>query len=232
MTDSSAQAGRHFQQELDELKQRLLAMGGLAEERVHAAVKALVERDPAAVQSVAEGDAPINRLHLEIDTRAFTLLALQQPMAVDLRAIVAAIRINSDLERVGDLAVNIAEASARYLLHPPVKPLIDLPRMADLAQSMLRDALDAFVRNDVALAQAVLDRDDLLDFLKNQIFRELLSYMLGNPSKIEPSLDLILISRHLERIGDHATNIAEDIIFMVSARDVRHMGAGSRPPLP
>jgi len=143
-------------------------------------------------------------------------------MAVDLRAIVSALKINSDLERVGDLAVNIAEAARRYLRHPPVKELIDIPRMGDLAQGMLRDALDAFVRHDTALAQSVLDRDDTLDSLKTQVFRELLTFMLQDQRTIEPSLDLILVSRHLERIGDHATNVAEEVIFMVSARDVRH----------
>jgi phosphate transport system protein len=143
-------------------------------------------------------------------------------MAADLRAIVAAVKINTDLERVGDLAVNIAEAGRRYTSHPPVKKLIDIPRMASIAQSMLRDALDSFVRRDVELAQHVLNEDDRLDTLKTQIFRELLTYMLQDPSTIEPALDLILVSRHLERIGDHATNIAEDVIFIVSARDVRH----------
>jgi len=161
-------------------------------------------------------------LHIEIDNRCFTLLALYQPMAADLRTIVAAVKINTDLERVGDLAVNIAEAARRYASHSPVKKLIDIPRMASIAQAMLRDALDAFVRRDLALAQAVLNEDDRLDTLKTQIFRELLTYMLQDPSTIEPALDLILISRHLERIGDHATNIAEDVIFIVSARDVRH----------
>ena len=143
-------------------------------------------------------------------------------MAADLRAVVAAVKINTDLERVGDLAVNIAEASRRYILHPPVKKLIDIPRMAEIAQVMLRDALDAYVQRDTGLAQHVLNEDDKLDALKTQIFRELLTYMLQDPSTIEPALDLILISRHLERIGDHATNVAEDVIFMVSARDVRH----------
>jgi phosphate transport system protein len=146
-------------------------------------------------------------------------------MAVDLRAIVAAVKINTDLERVGDLAINIAEAAQRYVGHPPVKKLIDIPRMAVIAQSMLRDALDAFVRRDTTLAQAVLNQDDELDALKTQIFRELLTYMLADPHTVEPALDLILISRHLERIGDHATNVAEDVIFMVSARDVRHHAA-------
>jgi phosphate transport system protein len=212
----------HFQEELQILKTRLLEMGGLAEDRVRSAVQALVERDMAAVERVLAGDMAINQLHIEIDGRCFKLLALYQPMAVDLRAIVSAVKINTDLERVGDLAVNVAEAVQRYMRHPPVKELIDIPRMAEIAQMMLRDALDAYVRRDTALAQAVLDRDDELDALKTQVFRELLTYMLQDPSTIEPSLDLILISRHLERIGDHATNVAEDVIFMVSAKDVRH----------
>jgi phosphate transport system protein len=213
---------RHFEEELDQLKTRLLAMGGLAEDRVRAAVEGLVSRDSSGIDRVIAGDAPINQLHIEIDNRCFTLLALHQPMAVDLRAIVSAVKINTDLERVGDLAVNIAEAARRYLRHPPVKQLIDIPRMATIAQTMLHDALDAFVRRDVPRARAVLHEDDALDALKTQVFRELLTYMLQDPSTIEPALDLILISRHLERIGDHATNVAEDVIFMVSARDVRH----------
>ena len=140
-------------------------------------------------------------------------------------AIVAAVKINTDLERVGDLAINIAEAARQYAGHPPVKRLIDIPRMATIAQTMLRDALDAFVRRDMVLAEAVLAADDTLDALKTQIFRELLTYMLQAPETIEPALDLILISRHLERIGDHATNVAEDVIFMVLAKDVRHHAA-------
>jgi phosphate transport system protein len=212
----------HFQEELQALKSRLLEMGGLAEERVRAAVRALVQRDTEEIEDVLAGDDPINQLHVEIDDRCFKLLALYQPMAVDLRAIMSAIKINTDLERVGDLAVNIAESARRYLQHPPVKPLIDIPRMATIAQGMLRDALDTYVRRDTALAESVLHRDDDLDALKTQVFRELLTYMLQDPGTIEPSLNLILISRHLERIGDHATNIAEDVIFMVSARDVRH----------
>ena len=215
----------HFQEELEQLKMRLLEMGGLAEERVRSAIRALVERDDERVDHVLLGDQPINELHIEVDGRCFKLLALHQPMATDLRAIVAAVKINTDLERVGDLAINIAEAARQYSIHPPVKKLIDIPRMATIAQRMLRDALDAFVRRDTALAQAVLNEDDALDALKTQIFRELLTYMLQDPGTIEPALDLILISRHLERIGDHATNVAEDVIFMVSAKDVRHHAA-------
>ncbi len=226
MPDSGERVVPHFQEQLEMLKERLLVMGGLAEERVRAVVEALVDRDVDMVDQVQMGDEPINKLHIEIDNRCFKLLALHQPMAADLRAIVAGVKINTDLERVGDLAVNIAEAVRRYLLHPPVKQLIDIPRMADIAQRMLRDALDSFVRRDVALAEAVLNEDDKLDALKTQVFRELLTYMLQDPGTIEPGLDLILISRHLERIGDHATNIAEDVIFMVSARDVRHHPPG------
>jgi phosphate transport system protein len=213
---------RHFQDELDELKARLLEMGGLAEDRLRSALRGLVERDQALLDLVLVGDGAINQLHIEIDDRCFKLLALHQPMAVDLRSIVAAVKINTDLERVGDLAVNIAEAARRYLRHAPVKPLVDIPRMAEIAQDMLRDALDAFVRRDTHLAQAVLQKDDDLDALKTQVFRELLTNMVQDARTIEPALDLILVSRHLERIGDHATNVAEDVIFMVLARDVRH----------
>jgi phosphate transport system protein len=212
----------HFQEELELLKTRLLEMGGLAEDRVRMAVRALVDRDMAALETVLVSDEAINRLHIEIDDRCLKLLALHQPVAVDLRAIVSAVKINTDLERVGDLAINIAEAALRYLQHAPVKELIDIPRMAALAQGMLRDALDAFVSRDQTLARQVLDRDDELDALKTQVFRSLLDHMTTDPDAIQPALDLVLISRHLERIGDHATNVAEDVIFMVSARDVRH----------
>jgi phosphate transport system protein len=217
----------HFREELEALQGRLLEMGGLAEERVRAAIQGLVTRDPALFEKVLLGDEPINQLHIEVDNRCFRLLALHQPMATDLRAIVAAVKINTDLERVGDLAVNIAEAGTRYISHPPVKKLIDIPQMGDIAQSMLRDALDAFVRRDTRLAHQVLNEDDRLDALKTQVFRDLLTYMLKDQGTVEPALDLILVSRHLERIGDHATNVAEDVIFMVSALDVRH-----HPPTP
>ena len=218
---------RHFQDELDSLKQRVLAMGGLAEERVRESVRGLMDRDSAALDAVLTGDQPINDLHIELDDRCFKLLALHQPMAADLRVIVAAVKINTDLERVGDLAVNIAEAARRYVSHPPVKQLIDIPEMGEIAQGMLRDALDAYVRRDTGLAQQVLNEDDRLDGLKTHVFRELLNIMLHDGATVEPSIDLILVSRHLERIGDHATNVAEDVIFMVSALDVRH-----HPPTP
>jgi len=212
------------QEHLAALKERLLVMGGLAEEQVRVVTAALVEREPALATRVQSGDQTINDLHIEIDQRCVRLLALHQPVAVDLRAVIAAVKINTDLERVGDLAVNVAEAVTRYLRHTPLRPIAHIPRMADLAQRMLRDALDAYVRHEVALAQHVLDTDDIVDALKSQVSVDLIPVMRGAPDTIEPSLDLILIARHLERIADHATNIAEDVIFMVSARDVRHHG--------
>lgn len=225
-SDASEHIFRRYEEQLAQLRERLLAMGGFAEQRVRTAIEALVSRDPDMAVSVVTGDEPLNLLHKEIDDHCFKLLALRQPMAVDLRAILAAVKINTDLERIGDLAVNIGEAVGRYLTHPPVKPLVDIPRMAGLAEAMLRDALDAFLKRDAALAQSVLERDNELDQLKEQVFRDLLACMLANQDTVEPSLDLILISRHLERIGDHATNIAEDVIFVVLARDVRHHAAG------
>jgi phosphate transport system protein len=216
---------RHFSEELDELKERLLTMGALARERLQMAIRGLVQRDGGLIDYVIGGDEAVNKFHVEIDDRCLKLLALHQPVAVDLRVIMAAVKINSDLERVGDLAVNIGDATKRYLSHPPVKPLLDLPRMGDIALKMLGEALDSFVTGDAKLAQSVLAQDDVLDGLKNQVFRELLTYMLGDPSMIAAGIDLILISRHLERVGDHATNIAEDVIFIVEARDVRHPSA-------
>jgi phosphate transport system protein len=212
----------HLQEELAALNERLLAMGGLAEDAVRLSIVGLAARDSAALTRVLTGDTQINQLHIDIDTRCFTLLALHHPLAADLRLVLAAVKINSELERVGDLAVNIAGAALRYIAAPPVKPLIDLPRMSELAQTMLRESLDAYVRRDVALAARVCERDDQLDELKTTVFRDTLVHMLADPTCIEAALQLVLISRHLERIGDHATNIAEDAIFMVSARDIRH----------
>jgi phosphate transport system protein len=212
----------HFETELQVLKQRLLKMGALVEERVHQAVTALMERRLDVAESIATGDREVNELQIEIDDRCLKLLALQQPMAVDLRLITAAIKINADLERIGDQAVNIAENVVKILPHPPLKPLIDIPRMAQITEGMTRDSLDSFVKKDVTLARSVLKRDDEVDALKDQVFRVLLTYMMADPGTIERALALILISRNLERIADHATNIAEDVIFLVEAKDVRH----------
>jgi phosphate transport system protein len=213
---------RHFQDELQQLKNRLLTMGGLVEERVHSAIVGLIERRAGTAERIVAGDREINELQIEIDECCLKLLALQQPLAVDLRLIAAAMKINTDLERIGDQAVNIAQNTLRLIEKPPLKPLIDIPRMAAVAEAMIRDSLDAFVRRDAALARKVLTRDDEVDAMKDHIFRVLLTYMMADPGTIERALALILVSRNLERIADHATNIAEDVIFMVEARDVRH----------
>jgi phosphate transport system protein len=212
----------HVAEELDELKQQLLLMGARAQECLLEALRGLVERDHARLAEVRAGDERINQLQLDIDHRCFTILALQQPVAVDLRAVVSVLRITDDLERVGDLAADISEAAQSYQTHPPVKPLIDLPRMGQLALQMLHDALDAFVTRDAGLAQRVLAQDDWVDALREQVFRELLTFMLGTSRTIAPSIDLMLIASHLERVADHATNIAEDVVFVVEARDIRH----------
>jgi phosphate transport system protein len=212
----------HFEQDLQALKNRLLNMGAMVEERVHQAVQALMARDLDAVERIIHGDQEVNDLQIEIDDRCLKLLALQQPMASDLRLITAAMKINADLERIGDQAVNIAEQALKILSLPPLKPLIDLPRMAEMAERMTRESLDAFVRRDAALARSILRRDDEVDQLKDQVFRVLLTYMMADPGTIERALSLILVSRHLERIADHATNVAEDVIFVVEAKDVRH----------
>ena len=212
----------HFESEMQSLKSQLLTMGGLVENRIHRAVDSLIHRNDAEAQKVIESDVEINDLQIEVDERCLKLLATQTPVAGDLRFIAAAMKINSDLERMGDQAVNIAENTMKCLDKPPLKPFIDLPRMAALAQEMTRDALDAFVRRDAELARDVLRRDDEVDDLKDQVFRELLTYMMADPGTIERALSLILISRNLERVADHATNIAEDVIFLVEAKYVRH----------
>jgi phosphate transport system protein len=212
----------HFEEDLQALKQRLLTMGALVEERAHSAIGALIHRRVDEAELIVKSDKEVNDLQMEIDDRCLKLLALQQPMATDLRLITSAMKINADLERIGDQAVNIAENTIKLLPQPPLKPLIDIPRMAEIAEKMTRDALDAFVRKDAELARSVLGRDDEVDQLKDQVFRELLTYMMADPGTIQRALALILISRNVERIADHATNIAEDVIFLVEAKDVRH----------
>jgi phosphate transport system protein len=212
----------HFEEGLRTLKTRLLAMAAMAEERVQLAIQALVERRLELAQRVIAGDAEINELQIEIDERCVKILALMSPRATDLRIIASAMKINADLERIGDQAVNIAEHALVLVRLPQLKPLIDIPRMANMAAAMMRDSLDSFSRRDTALARRVLAQDDDVDSLKEQLFRELLTYMLEDPTTIERALALLLVSRCLERIADHATNIAEDTIYVVEARDVRH----------
>jgi len=213
---------RHFVHDLDELKERLLWMGGLAERAVHQAMEAVLEAQEEPAQRVLAEENAINELQIEIDDRVMHLLALQQLMAADLRLVLAVSRINNDLERIGDQAVNISEAALRIVRHPQVKPYVDLPRMSELAEEMVRDSLNAVVRRDVELARSVLTRDDQVDRLRDQIFRELLTYMMGDSSVVFPAFELILVAKNLERVGDHATNIAEDVIYMVEGHDIRH----------
>ena len=216
---------RHFEQELEELKQRLLWMAGLAEKSVHKAVQALFEKKEELANEVIEEENAINEMQIEIDERVISLLALQQPMAVDLRFILSVSRSNNDLERIGDQAVNIAQGVLRILRHPQVKPYVDLPRMSSLVEGMVHDSLNAVVHRDAELARSVLVRDDEVDHVRDQIFRELLTYMMENSAVIFPAFELVLVAKNLERIGDHATNIAEDVIYMVAGRDVRHLAA-------
>jgi phosphate transport system protein len=220
---------RHFESDLRNLKQRILAMGGAVERAIEEATQALIERKPENFERVHELEKTINQAHIEVDEACLNLLARQSPLAADLRLVVAVIKINTDLERMGDQAVNIAHNGRRYLSEPPLKPLIDIPRMAGEAKIMVREALDAFVTQNLEMAQDVLSRDDAVDAFKNQIFRELLTYMMADPQSIERALNLILIARNLERIGDHATNIAEDVIFAITGDDIRH---GARKTAP
>lgn len=219
---------RHFERDLEELKQRLLWMASLAERAVHQALQSVFEKDEALANRVLEEEKAINDMQIEIDSRVMELAALQQPMAMDLRFIFSASRINNDLERIGDQAVNIAQSSLRILRHPQVKPYVDLPRMGELAEGMVRDSLNALVQRDAELGKSVLTRDDEVDHLRDQIFRELLTYMMENSSFIFPAFELVLVTKNLERIGDHATNIAEDVIYMVAGKDVRHLAADRR----
>jgi phosphate transport system protein len=213
---------RHFIEELDHLQGRLLEMGSLVESAIHTSVLALVERTEDLGKQVLSNEDRINRLEIEIDDLAVRLLALQQPMAKDLRLLTAAIKINTDLERMGDLAVNIVERSLALMHRPPVKPLIDIPQMAQTVESMVRKSLDAFVRREPELARSVLLTDDTVDGLRDSIHNELISFMQKDPSVIPQAIDLILVARHLERIADHATNIAEDTLFVIKGIDVRH----------
>ena len=213
---------RHFEEELSELKQKLLTMGSLVERSLHQSIKALVERDAQLGLQIFDGEEAINLLQIEIDDRAMRLLALQQPMATDLRLIASAVKINNDLERIGDLCVNIVQRVLSLINQPPISPMIDLPRMAALAEKMLHDGLDAFVNRNVDLARSVLESDDKVDRLRDEIFQELVRFMTSHPDAVQRGIDLLLISRNIERVADHATNIAEDVIYVVAGRDVRH----------
>jgi len=213
---------RHFHEELEALKQTLLAMGALVEDQIRRVMRALIDRDDVLAQSVIERDREVNAYDVEIDEKCVELLALHQPTAGDLRFITTAMKIVTDLERIGDQAVNIAQRVRELNLEPQLKPYIDLPRMAELAQAMVKESLDAFVARDTQLARRVCAEDAPVDALNHQIFRELLTFMMEDPKTIPRAIRLILVSRFLERVADHATNIAEMVIFMVDSKMVRH----------
>jgi phosphate transport system protein len=213
---------RHFHDELNLVKQKILKLSSLVEDMVAQSVGSLVDRDLRLAEETIAWDAKVDGLEVEIDEDCIKLLALHQPAAGDLRFITTAMKINSDLERMADQAVNISERALELNEEPQLKPYIDIPIMSQLTQKMLRDSLDAFVRKDVALARQVIDADNRVDGLKNQIFRELLTFMMEDPRTIPRAIRLILVSRHLERIADHTTNIAEMVVYLVEGKDIRH----------
>lgn len=214
---------RHIDQELADLKTQLLKMGALVEEQIERAIKALVDRDSELASQVIERDKLVNRFDVEIDENCIRLLALQAPAARDLRFVTTAMKISTELERLSDLAENICERVIELNEEPQLKPYIDIPRMANWAMKMVRESLDAFVRSDGTLARKVCADDDFVDDLTHQLFRELLSFMLENPATITRAIRLTFIGKYIERIADHATNIAELVIYMVEGKIVRHM---------
>jgi phosphate transport system protein len=213
---------RHFDIEIDHLKDQLLLMAGRAESIVQKSIQALARRDKELAQTVFEDDHAIDRLEIDLEERCLELLARHQPLARDLRFITATLKISNDLERIGDHAVNIAGSALKLMEEPPLKPLVDIPRMAELATGMLRDALDAFVRRDAGGARTLVKRDDDVDALNEQLFRELISFMIENPRTITRAMELILVARNLERVADLATNVAEEVVFIAEARIIKH----------
>jgi len=213
---------RQFDQELNALKENLLKMASLAEEAIAKSIKALVERDSNLAQKIIDQDSKINFLEIEINNQCLKLLALKQPMAVDLRFITSAMKIVSHLERIADQAVNISQRTLELLKQPLLKPLIDIPRMAELAQGMVRTSIDSLVNKDSLLAKKIGGRDNLVDDLNDQIFRELLTYMIEDPRTIKRAIELILVGRHLERIADLATNISEEVVFILNGKNIKH----------
>jgi phosphate transport system protein len=213
---------RPFVTELGELENKILEMGGLVETSIHNSIRSLVDRNESLMANIWETEQRINQLDIEIDGFATRLLALHQPVAKDLRFLTAAIKINSDLERMGDLAVNIAQRSASLLSRPQINPLVDVPHMSRTVESMVRKSLDAFVQRDEALARSVLQADDEVDDLKDSVYQELLEMLENGKAPAGAAFDMIFIAHNLERVADHATNIAEDVLFLVKGVDVRH----------
>lgn len=213
---------RPFDEELMELKAKIMEMATRAEEQIDLAVRSLKNRNEELANEVIRREEDINRLDIEVDEMCMRLLALRQPMAADLRFITSALKISGDLERIGDQSYNIAERALKLIKLPQLKPLIDIPRMADIARQMVHDAIVAFINRDDVLAKKVCERDDEVDGLNDQVFRELLTFMMSDPSTITRAVELILVGRHLERLADHATNISEDVIYMVKGKMIKH----------
>lgn len=214
---------REYENELKRLREHLLKMAGRVEEMIADSVKALVERDIELARRTIDADHLVNRAEVETDELCLMILAKRQPVASDLRFVTLSLKMVTDLERIGDLAVNICERAIDLGQDAPLKPWVDVPNMANIAQGMVRDAIDAFVAGDVDRAQSVIDRDSTLDELYIRVFRELLSGMLNDPSKVERGIHAQSVAKWLERMGDHATNLAEQVVFMVKGKDIRHM---------
>ena len=213
---------RHFAVELAELRNKLLQMGGMVESSVHRSVRALVDRDESLARMVLDGEPAINRMEKEVDELCTRLLVLQQPMARDLRFLTSVLKINTDLERMGDLAKNIAACTLSLLKVPPLKLNVDIPHISSLVEQMLLKSLDAFVQEDADMAQQVLQADDEVDALRTAAYGDIVYFMQHNPPLVQAGMEFVFVVRNLERIGDHATNMAEDVIFMTKGVDVRH----------
>jgi len=213
---------KHYEQQLRVLKDKLLLMSHQAEQMISDSIRALVDRRPTLAEDVIRRDDELDQLEIEIDNLCYEILALEQPVARDLRFIATALKIVKDIERIGDIGVNIAERAIELIQEPELKRLVDLPIMADAAQRILKEGLDAFVNSDADLAETVINNDRMVDGLYEQIFRELLTYMLEDTRTISRAIKLIFIAKHLERVGDHSANISEMVIFLVRGQDIRH----------
>ena len=212
----------YYEQQLRELKNKLLIMSHYAEEMIADSISSLVNRRPSLAEDVIERDKKVDSLEIEVDNLCYLIMALEQPVATDLRFVATALKIVKDLERIGDIAVNISERTLELIEQPEVKPLIDLPIMANLTQNVLKQSLDAFVNGDAELAEKIIVNDETIDAMYEQILRELLTYMLDNPRSISAAIKLIFIAKHLERVADHSANIAEMVVFLVRGQDIRH----------
>jgi phosphate transport system protein len=224
-----AHTDREYEGELTRLRERILLLGAKVEAAIAAGIRAVVERDSDLARTTIDADREVDRLEVETDDACLRILARRQPVASDLRFITMALKLVTDLERIGDLAVNICERALELNTEPALKPYIDLPQMADAAQGMVREALDAFVAGDVERAKAVITRDETVDAYYGQIFRELLTYMMEDPRNIYRATRVQSVAKYLERVGDHACNLAEMVVFMVRGQDIRHGGAGREP---